>query len=143
VLVLEFIVAFDYLPEFRENIVLELVEKPAKLKTVSNTSFRVEIEELEKALESIEQCKLISHRELASHSLTNESEMFSKELNPAKYMLQVSGIFTNPSGGSSTDRVTFEIRLPGEEKFDKSCVVYTNGGYSYPFAFSEVLEVPK
>jgi hypothetical protein len=87
---------------------LELVEKPAKLRTVSNTNFRVEVEQMEKILENIDQCKLISQCEVTTYNLTsNKAEIFSQELNIGKYMLQVSGIFTNNTGSNTTERQVF------------------------------------
>lgn len=97
---------------------------------------------MEKILENIDQCKLISQCEVTTYNLTNnKAEIFSQELNIGKYMLQVSGIFTNNTGANTTERQVFQISIPGQEKYNTGCVMYSNGGYSYPFNFSEVLDV--
>lgn len=42
-LIISFIVNFDYLPEFKEEIKLEFVEKKEKLKSISVNNFHGEI----------------------------------------------------------------------------------------------------
>lgn len=40
-LVLNFVVSFDYLPEFKEEVKLEFVEQKVGIKNISNLNFQV------------------------------------------------------------------------------------------------------
>jgi hypothetical protein len=64
--------------------------------------------------------------------------MIEYELNQGKYLLQISGVITNPT--SVGDTIEFMIKDNGAE--DKKTIKqksHTQHGYGYPYYISEVI----
>lgn len=64
------------------------------------------------------------------------------QLARGKYLLRISGVYTNSLGqAGNNDRLTFLITIPNkQEKLKKSVTMYSISGYSYPFFLSEVVD---
>ena len=63
-------------------------------------------------------------------------ELKTLDVTRGKYLLRVSGIYTNNTGvAGNKDTLTFKITAPGEKDFLKKQVTMNSvSGYSYPFS---------
>ena len=66
-----FVVNFDFLPEFREEVRLEYVELKESLKEINFTNMKAEVEEISRTLDSMEKIGTTNHFELAPLSAYN------------------------------------------------------------------------
>lgn len=141
-LLLSFIVNFDYLPEFKEEITLDYIERKDKLQSISVNSFQSEIAEMEKVLNTLQKNGLNIHKEnLMANSFSAGSNIWTQSVNKGKYLLRCSGIYTNTSGGApGSDNVTFKLETPGSEDKKTVCSAFSQYGYPYPVSFSEIIE---
>ena len=74
-LVLSFVVKFDFLPEFQEDITLEYLEVKGELfNKISSAEFKSDIDEIEKVLDSIKEKGAITIEEKTS-SVTKKTEI--------------------------------------------------------------------
>ena len=60
-MIIVFVVNFDFLPEFREEVKLEYVELKESLKEIGFTNMRAEVEEIGKAIDSMEKIGVTNH----------------------------------------------------------------------------------
>ena len=81
ILQVSFIVNFDYLPEFREEIKLDYVERQDSLKSLKVNNFQAEIEEMERALNNFEKNGFIEHQTTGTVTLAGGKKiLWKKEL---------------------------------------------------------------
>lgn len=134
-----FIVNFDFLPEFREEVRLEHVEQKDSLKLLSLTNMQAEISEIDKAIESMQTNGSTVHNETSpTFSNNDKKEVWSKAVNEGRYLLRCSGTINNPTGIQSSDKLSLYIVAPGEKESEPISVrTYHQSGYHYPFFMSE------
>lgn len=58
---MKFIVSFDFLPEFSEEIRLDYVEKKESIKTMQVNNFKAEIDQMERMLDAFEKNGVSKH----------------------------------------------------------------------------------
>ena len=108
-LIASFVVNFDYLPEFKEEVRLEYVDRKESIKSLEVSNFQVEIEEMERALNNFEKNGVTIHNEVGTQQYVTgqKKEIWSKELEKGRYIMRICGVYTNGSGNISSDNVKF------------------------------------
>ena len=137
-LLISFVVKFDFLPEFSEDVTLDHVEvKGEVFNKISSAEFKSDIDEIEKVLDSIKDKGAITIEEKTS-SVTRKTPITEFELRKGAFLLQLTGVLTNASAVGDT--IQFTIEQEGEEPIVLKQKSHSQHGYAYPFFMSHKLE---
>lgn len=133
---------FDYLPEFREDLKLEFVSKQENIKSLTANNFHIEIEELSTSIDSFSKNGITRIFEVGTqaHFGGGNKEIWKQELSKGKYLMRISGVYTNSNGTTTSDNIHFNIKSPNAEPIKLAYTAYNMAGYSYPFTLSHLLD---